>query len=201
MGAGVVIQQNDPTIEEIRVKEAVENRNVYLIEEIDRDSIFKTKYLVEKIVKLDRLKGISPSEANPLNIRISSYGGSVHSTLYFIGFMRSLQRAGYKIHTYIEEVAMSGGFFIAICGDKRFSYEYASILFHDPRDFAYGLRTTEDARRIAKEFEEEWSRLKKITLEYTNIDEEKLEWYVSRKEDWLMFPEEAKEYGIIDEIL
>ena len=197
----VIIQPIDQSIEEIKFKEAVEYRNVYLIEEIDRETIFKTKCLIEKIVRLDKLKGLKPVDCEPISVHISSYVGSVHSTLYLISYIRHLQRLGYKFYTYVGEVAMSGGFFLSIIGDKRFAYEYSTLLFHDPRDFAYGLRTTEDSRRVAREFEEEWKRLKGIVLEYTNIPEEKLEYYVGRKEDWIIFPDEAKEYGIIDEIL
>lgn len=197
----VHINMKDNTIEEIIFKEAVENRNVYLIDEIDRNSIFKTKNLMEKIVKLDRINGIKPEDAEPINLHISSYGGSVHSTLYLISYIRHLQKKKYRVFTFCDEIAMSGGFFLLIVGDKRFSYEYSTILFHDPRDFAYGTRTTEDAKRDFLEFKKEWDRLKEITMQYTNISEEKLEYYVGRKEDWIMFPSEALEFSVIDQIL
>lgn len=199
----MIQQVKDYSLDEIYLKKAVEERRVYLNTEIDRESILKVKFMIDKIIKIDRLSGKDIKECDPITIVLNTYGGSVHASLDLIAYIKRLQRKNYIINTEVESVAMSGGFFIAITGNCRTCHEYSTLLFHDPRGFICDLVTTEDSKRISQDFEREWQRLKKIVMEHTNIKEETLEYYVGRKEDWTIFPEECieQDLGIIDKIL
>ena len=196
-----VIELKDSSLDEVFLKKAVNERRVYLNCEIDRTTVTKTKFMIDKILLIDRMAGKSPRECEPITLVINSYGGEVHATLDMISYIRRLQRQNFVINTECESIAMSGGFFIFITGNHRSCQEFAEFMCHDQRMVVYDLVTMGSLRDMFAEWSKQWKVLKDIIIEYTDITDEEIEKYVSRKEDWYITAKEAKSLKIVDQIL
>lgn len=186
----------DQIVEEIKLN-SLRERKIYLIEEFDRESTFKAIRALDKITSIDIREGKKPEESEPIWLLIDSYGGCIHSCFNLISTIRKYQKRGWRINT-VAMRAMSAGFFTFMTGTKRYILELASLMVHDQRAFEYGYKTMRDKRVELAEWEKEWSRLKKLVVEYTDITEEELEWYVERRLDWYMDAEEAIEKNVAD---
>ena len=196
-----MIELKDSSLDEVFLKKAVNERRVYLNCEIDRTTVTKTKFMIDKILLIDRMAGKSPRECEPITLVINSYGGEVHATLDMISYIRRLQRQNFVINTECESIAMSGGFFIFITGNHRSCQEFAEFMCHDQRMVVYDLVTMGSLRDMFAEWSKQWKVLKDIIIEYTDITDEEIEKYVSRKEDWYITAKEAKSLKIVDQIL
>ena len=200
MGAKV-IELRDSSLDEVFLKKAVNERRVYLNCEIDRTTITKTKFMIDKILLIDRMAGKSPRECEPITLVINSYGGEVHATLDMISYIRRLQRQNFVINTECESIAMSGGFFIFITGNHRSCQEFAEFMCHDQRMVVYDLVTMGTLRDMFADWSKQWNVLKEIVMEYTAITDEQLELCVKEKRDWYLNSKEAIELKVADDIL
>ena len=143
--------------------------------------------------KQDEQNNIPIEKRKPIKIYIDSVGGDIMGTLTIIDSIRQSNTPVYTINT---GQAYSGGFFCFIAGHKRISYPNASFLFHEG-----STGTFADANKFnnwADFYKKILKRLRNITLEFTNINEE--EYNEHQKDDWWFFVEEALEKGICDEI-
>lgn len=191
-------QTIDNTLEEMKMQSALKNRTVVMLEEFTRESCYKIQYLIEKIIKLDKLKN-TPSEEKIITIKISSYGGCAFSCLSLIGLIENLKEQGYKIITHINSMAMSAGFFLAITGSYRTMNRYGVGLIHPMLSGTSGsLQSMIDDIEFDKVL---WEQLVNITLKYTKFTREELEELKKCKTDKNMLATEMLEKGCIDEIL
>ena len=62
---------SDRTIDEMRINSAF-RRKIYLCEEIDRESIFKVIYYLDRLKELDAKSGTK----EPIEIVLDTYGGN-----------------------------------------------------------------------------------------------------------------------------
>lgn len=191
----------DTIISEIIINAQQNERKVYLIEEFTRESVFKAIRAIEKIVEKDVYDGIKPEDSEPIWLMFDSYGGCLLSSFGYISTIRRFQRMGYRFYSVSMARSMSASFYTAMCCDKRYAYEFSSLMVHDQRAFEYGYKTVRDKRVELEQWEKEWNKLVELVEEYTSITREQLEWYVERKLDWDMDTKEALELGVIDEIL
>lgn len=143
--------------------------------------------------KQDEQNNIPIEKRKPIKIYIDSTGGDIMGTLTIIDSIKQSKTPVWTINT---GQAYSGGFFCFIAGHKRISYPNASFLFHEG-----STGTFADANKFnnwADFYKKILKRLRNITLEFTNINEE--EYNEHQKDDWWFFAEEALEKGICDEI-
>lgn len=187
----------DQTLEEVKIKSALKDRKIVLIEEFTRESIYKIQYLINKIVALDKQEGVQDKK---ITIEISSYGGCAYSCLSLIGMLESLkEKEGYKIHTHINSIAMSAGFFLAITGDYRTMNRYGCGLIHPMLSGTSGsiqgmIDDVEHDKAV-------WKMIADITKKYTKFTEEELEDLKRCKQDKYMLADEMLAKGCIDEII
>ena len=196
MARDAVLKDNK-LFEQMIIKDALYNRIITLNEEIDRDSIYRMRYLLEKIVRLDDKEGIK----EPITIRLDSYGGCANSSMHFVSYMEHLQSNGYIINTEALGSCMSGAFKILIAGNKRSAHKYCDIMVHQPNSLVYDYQSLQDKKIDYEETLELWEILKDYISEKTLITKEQLDKYVDRNRDWHMRPKEALELGVIDEII
>ena len=141
------------------------------------------------------------SENNePIYMYINSGGGSIIHGLALYDTMRHIKSPVYTICTGL---AASMGAFLLSCGEKghRAALKHSSILIHQPliqSNSGYGSKES-DLRRIANSLKEKRDLLEKIMADNTNQPLEKLHQDCER-DNWLT-PEEALEYGLIDDII
>ena len=166
----------------------LENRIIflagYITEESARDVIMAMLYL----------QSIKKEQA--INLYVNSRGGYIEETLAIYDTMQFL---ACDVATYCVGQAASGAAVILAAGakGKRFTLPNAKIMLHQP----YGGITgqAEDIRIQAEEILKSKHTLNKILAHHTGQAVEKIEQETER--DRFMDPTEAKDYGIVDEIL
>lgn len=193
------IQYVDVNFEDMKLKSALNLRKIIIAEEFTRESIYKVQYLINKIVDLDNQLN-KPKEERVIYFDISSYGGCAYSCLSLIGTCEYIrEKYGYSIHTNINSMAMSAGFFFAICGDYRTMNRYGCGLIHPMLSGTGGsLQSMIDDVEHDKRL---WQQIVNITKRYTNFTDEELEELKKCKSDKYMLAEEMLEKNCIDEIL
>src|SRR3990167_148471 len=130
-----------------------------------------------------------------VQIYVNSPGGSVTATLAMLDTMTYIKP---DIATVCVGIAASGAAILLAGGTKgkRFALPNAEVMIHQPWGGAQGQAT--DIEITAKHIVATRSRLNKILAKTTGQTLEKIEKDVER--DFFMTVEEAKKYGIIDEI-
>jgi ATP-dependent Clp protease protease subunit len=126
---------------------------------------------------------------------INSPGGSVTSALAILDTMNYIKP---DISTVCVGIAASAGAVILSAGakGKRFALPNAEIMIHQPWGGVQGQAT--DIEITAKQILKTREKLNKILAKNTGQDLKKIEKDVDR--DYFMSAEEAKKYGLIDEI-
>ncbi len=166
----------------------LENRIIflagYITEESARDVIMALLYLH------------SIKKEQDINLYINSRGGYIEETLAIYDTMRFLSC---DVATYCIGQAASGAAVILAAGakGKRFALPNAKVMLHQPYGGVTGQ--AEDIRIQAEEILKAKRRLNEILSRHTGQAMEKIEEETER--DRFMDPPEAKEYGIVDEIL
>ena len=166
----------------------LENRIIflagYITEESARDVIMALLYLH------------SIKKEQDINLYINSRGGYIEETLAIYDTMCFLSC---DVATYCIGQAASGAAVILAAGSKgkRFALPNAKVMLHQPYGGVTGQ--AEDIRIQAEEILKAKRRLNEILSRHTGQAIEKIEEETER--DRFMDSPDAKEYGIVDEIL
>lgn len=131
-----------------------------------------------------------------IHIYINSVGGYITSGLAIFDTMQYL---GCNINTYCIGQASSMGALLLTAGTKgkRFALPNSRIMIHQPYGGVGG--TSADVALQAKEILELKKLLNQIMSECTGQNLPKIT--VDSERDFYMSPYEAKEYGLIDEVI
>ncbi len=131
-----------------------------------------------------------------INLYVNSPGGSVTAGL---GIYDTMQYVKPPINTICLGQAASMGAFLLTAGTKgkRFALPNARVMIHQPMGGFQGQATEIDihAREILKIRE----RLNEIMAKHTGQPLEKIS--LDTERDYFMSAEEAKRYGLIDEVI
>ncbi|YCJ91523.1 MAG: ClpP family protease [Candidatus Karelsulcia muelleri] len=151
---------------------------------------------IANIIQAQLLFLQSLNSKKDIQIYINSPGGSVYSGL---GIYDTMQIVKPEISTICTGIAASMAAILLCSGKKgkRFILKHSRVLIHQPIGYAKGQSSDMEitVREILKLKEE----LNKIISEHTNKPFEKVQKDSDR--DYWMTSEEAKNYGIVDEIL
>jgi ATP-dependent Clp protease protease subunit len=131
-----------------------------------------------------------------ISIYINSPGGVVSSGLAMYDTMQYIRP---EVSTVCIGLAASAGSLLLTAGakGKRFSLPHSNIMIHQPSGGYQGQAT--DIEIHAKEILRTRDRLNKIYVRHTGQDLATIENAMER--DRYMTPEEAKEFGLIDEVV
>ncbi len=166
----------------------LENRIIFLAGPITE----RTASIV--IMRLLYLQSVRKEQ--DINLYINSPGGLVDQTLAIYDTMCFL---GCDLSTYCIGQAASGAAILLAAGKKgkRFGLPNAKVMLHQP----YGGLTgqAEDIRIQAEEVLRDKKNLAAILAKHTGQDADKI--IEETERDRYMSIEEAKEYGLIDEVL
>lgn len=130
-----------------------------------------------------------------IQLYINSPGGSVSAGLAILDTMNYVKP---DISTVCVGIAASAAAVILSAGKKgkRFALPNSEVMIHQPWGGAQGQAT--DIEITARHIIQTRERLNKILAKNTGQDLKKIEADVER--DYFMTAEEAKKYGIVDEI-
>ncbi|MBZ0159265.1 ATP-dependent Clp endopeptidase proteolytic subunit ClpP [Candidatus Methylomirabilis sp.] len=131
-----------------------------------------------------------------IHLYINSPGGSVTASLAIYDTMQYIKPA---IETICMGQAASGAALLLAAGakGKRYALPHARIMIHQPYGGAQGQAS--DIQIQAKEILRMRQELDRIIANHTGQPLERIERDSDR--DFFMSPEEAKEYGLIDEVI
>jgi ATP-dependent Clp protease protease subunit len=138
----------------------------------------------------------SESPDKDINLYINSPGGSITSLFAIYDTMQYIKP---DIYTICFGQAASAAAVLLAAGTKgkRLALPHARILLHQPYSEAYGQAT--DIELAANEIMRMRTLLEEILANHTGRDVEKIHQDTDR--DFVMSAEEAKEYGLIDEVI
>lgn len=165
----------------------LDNRIVFLIGDIN---YARAAEVIMKLLYLDNLK------RSEISLYINSPGGSVDDTMAIYDTMRFI---GSPVATYCIGRAQSGGAVVLAAGEKgkRFALPHAKIMLHQPWGGVTGQAS--DIRIQATEIIKAKGVINKILSTHTGQPEDKIREETER--DRYMTADEAKAYGLIDEVL
>ncbi len=141
----------------------------------------------------------SESDEKPINMHISSPGGVVTAGLAIYDTMRSLRC---PLATTCVGMAASFGTVLLMAGDpgRRFALPHARIHMHQPLITGGGISgQVTDIDIHARELLRTRDMLNELYVLHTSQPVERIRRDTER--DFFMSPEEARDYGIIDEVL
>jgi len=166
----------------------LDNRIVFLIGEITYQ---RAAEVIMKMLYLDNLKRNSE-----ISLYINSPGGSVDDTMAIYDTMRFVSS---PVATYCIGRAESGAALILAAGKKgsRFALPHAKVMLHQPWGGVGGQAA--DIKIQAEEILRAKKMINEIFAKHTGQPIEKITAETER--DHYMTADEAREYGLIDEVL
>ncbi len=166
----------------------LENRIVFLIGQINYESATQ---IIMKMLYLDNLK-----RSSEISLYINSPGGSVDDTMAIYDTMRFISS---PIATYCIGRAQSGAAIILSAGTKgkRHALPHAKVMLHQPWGGVSGQAA--DIKIQAEEILKAKAMINEILSKHTGQTVEKIAAETER--DRYMTAVEAKQYGLIDEVL
>ena len=166
----------------------LENRIVFLIGEITYQ---RAAEVIMKMLYLDNLK-----RNTEISLYVNSPGGSVDDTMAVYDTMRFV---GSPVATYCIGRAQSGAALILAAGTKgsRFALPHAKVMLHQPWGGVSGQAA--DIKIQAEEILKAKVMITEIFAKHTGQPVEKIAAETER--DRYMTADEAREYGLIDEVL
>jgi ATP-dependent Clp protease protease subunit len=166
----------------------LDNRIVFMVGEI---SYGMATQVIMKLLHLDNLK-----RSSEISLYINSPGGHVDDTMAIYDTMRFI---GSPVATYCIGSAQSGAAVILAAGTKgkRFALPHAKMMLHQPWGGVTGQAA--DIKIQAQEILRAKKMLLGILAKHTGKSEEMIMEQTER--DKYMTADEAKEYGLIDEVL
>lgn len=168
----------------------LKNREIIINQQID-DS------LVERAI-MQILKWNAEDEGNPKNQPIKIHMNTPGGDLYLgMVLCEVIQKSKIPVHMYLLGISASMGGLLAIAGHRTFAYEHSNVLLHDGSTLLQG--SSNKVKDTIRFQEAKDAQVKRFVVDNTNITEEKYDEMSDR--EWWMTAEQAKEYGIVDEIL
>ena len=140
----------------------------------------------------------SEDSSKPIYLYINSPGGSVTAGLAIYDTMRHIKS---PVVTICVGLAASMGAFL-LCGGtkgKRLALPHSRIMIHQPLGGTQGRRQATDIEIEAKEILRIRQQLNQMMADNTDQPIEKIEKDTDR--DYFMSAYEAKEYGLIDQVI
>ena len=166
----------------------LDNRIIFLAGDITEST---ASVIVMRLLYLQSIK-----KDQDVNVYINSHGGLVDQTL---AIYDTMQFMGCDIATYCVGQAASGAALILMAGTKgkRFILPNSKVMLHQPYGGIWGQ--AEDMRIQAEEILNNKKRLNEIVAEHTGQPYDKV--CAETERDRFMNADEAKEYGVVDEVL
>ena len=166
----------------------LENRIVFLIGEINHASAAR---IMMQMLYLENMK-----RGQEINFYINSPGGAVDDTLALYDTMRFLSS---PVSTYCIGRAYSGGAVLLTAGvkGKRYILPHAKVMIHQPYGGVYGQAA--DVKIQAEQIIKSKKQLNGIIAHHTGQSIEQIA--EDGERDKYFSAEEAKAYGLVDEVL
>lgn len=175
---------------------------IYLLDEIYQSTVSAViKQINEININNDKKEKEFIADGNvfnrkPIELYVSSYGGSVYDGLGLIGVIQSSKT---PVNVIATGKVMSMGFLITCAAHKAFAYPHTTFMYHALSSWAAGQL------QDLKEQYEECVRLQKvldaIVTNNTGIPQARLTEYQGTKTNWFFDTEVALALGVIEGVV
>ena len=165
-------------------------RKIFLWTDVNDDS---AKSVVTKLLSLDL-----EDSKEEIVMFINSPGGSIHEGMAIYDAIQAIES---PVSTVCMGMAASMGAMLLACGTagRRFAWPHARIMIHQPLIMGTIIGSATDLDIRARETIRYREELNRLLSEHTGQDVEKIAHDTDR--DYFMSAEEAKEYGLIDDVI
>lgn len=183
-----------PSYEEYQYWEYLQDRKIIFNQDVDLNIVNRAILNIIKWNEEDDKLGLVGDARPPITIYITSNGGCVISGYALLDTMKWSKT---PIHTVGIGICASMGAYLLIGGHHRSCYKNTTILLHDG---SLALQSTsKKAKNTMEYYDRLEKRLKDFILDNTKITEELYE--QKEDEEWYLFGDQARELGIVDEII
>ena len=149
-----------------------------------------------------QVRYVMERKINPVIIYLSSSGGDAYSAFAIYDGINLLRENGIKVEIIVEGLCASAAAMIVLqAADIRKSRKNSRFLIHEAKRWAIFIREK------TSEMDDELTEMKAIQDKVIDVlavrckkDKQTIKDFIDRKERW-MSTEEAKEFGLIDEII
>lgn len=147
------------------------------------------------VIASELVRDLSALEADTINLRINSYGGSVPDGL---AIYNALRRHKATVNVFVDGVAISCASYIAMAGDTITMAKNSQMMIHAPWTFAYG--NSNDMREQADILDRYAKAMASAYADKSGKTyEDALALLTDGKDHWFM-ADEAKAEGFADEV-
>jgi ATP-dependent Clp protease, protease subunit len=182
----------DAVREIVRKEQSDRLRDIYLIGDIEKDS---ARLIIE------RLRELANDSRTPITLYMNTAGGNVTDGLAIHDAIRFLVMQGVQVTVIVQGMAYSMGSVVlqAASPGRRLAFPHSWIMIHEPAKWAGWQSTTAAAQHL--------DRLKQMQSQIYRILSDRsgkpLRQIIrdTKRTDFYLDADKAKEYGLIDEIL
>lgn len=175
---------------------AMNQRIIYIYDDVSDSSIAESIYYLNKLRYMDNK---FQQGKRPIELQISTDGGTVTDGFSLISLIENMKSDGYEITTTCIGKAYSMGFLLSICGSVRKAYKYSKFMYHDISYGAYGKHgDVVDSMIYADLLRKD---IMEIVTKYTNKSESFFSVYNAHKTDVFFTAEDMLEMKGIDLIV
>ncbi|MBW8712542.1 MAG: ATP-dependent Clp protease proteolytic subunit [Acidobacteria bacterium] len=182
----------DAVKELVRKEQSDRLRDIYLVGDIEKDTARQA---------IERLRELANEGRRPITIYINSAGGNVTDGLALHDTIRYLVSLGYEITIVVQGMAYSMGSIVlqAASPGKRFAFPHSWIMIHEPAKWA-GWQSTSAAAQHLDRLKQMQSQIYRILAERSG---KPLRQIIrdTKRTDFYLDAQRAKDYGLIDEVL
>lgn len=172
----------------------VKNRELWLTGEINDMMAEDILTEIREYNRKDYLNAIPPQKRTPIKLFIDSPGGDVVAGLSIIDVIKASETPVWTINF---SKAYSMAFHVLINGDRRFAFKNSSFLLHDGSEGGFDSSSKFRDRLKFSDSLEQITR--QNVIERTKIT--KREYELNARREWYMLVPEAKELGVIDDVV
>lgn len=179
-------------IDEIFYLKDLKQRKLFLNDDISQISVNDVVKHILQYNKED--KELKNEDRTPILLYVTSNGGEVDAGFELIDVILSSKTPVWTINLGYQ---YSMGFLIGLAGHKRFATKNAKFLHHDGTNVIINSGTkAKDQMEFQDKIEE---RIKDYVISRTKVTED--EYKVHMRQEWYLFADEAKKYGMTDCII
>jgi ATP-dependent Clp protease protease subunit len=188
----LIVELVDAVRAQLRKEQNDRLRDVYLIGDIEKDTARSC---------IERLRELAAESNRPITLYINSAGGNVTDGLAIHDSIRHIVSRGIEVTIIVQGMAYSMGSIVlqAASEGRRLSFPHSWIMIHEPAKWAGWQSTTAAAQHL--------ERLKQMQDQIYNILSSRsgkpLRQIIkdTKRVDFYLDAQKAKEYGLIDGIV
>jgi ATP-dependent Clp protease protease subunit len=174
---------------------SVQDNKIYFYAEVSRPKILTlNKSIVRVANSIKNRSQVLQSEDVPIELHISSYGGSVFSGFSAVDY---IVNSKVPVHSYIDGCAASAATIMSVVAERRYIHKHSFMLIHQLSSGMWG--NYEALKDSMENCDSLMETIRDIYVKNTKIPKKQLNDILKR--DLWFDAETCLKYGLVDEII